>query len=125
VKDSRAYLAQILDCIARVESYVVDGEEAFFSSSLIQDAVVRNLEIIGEAAGRVPEDYRRGTPEIPWRELIGFRNVLIHQSVVGDHPEGIDAGLVWEAVVTDLPRIKSSVAKLIPSTGGLEDKLSK
>jgi len=57
VKDPRVYLAHILECIARIESYVAKGKDSFFAESLIQDAVIRNFEIIGEAAKRMPDAY--------------------------------------------------------------------
>lgn len=75
-RDPRVYLAQILECAERVIKYVAGGKEAFLTEQLIQDAVIRNFEIIGEAAKRVPEEYRQLHPEIPWRGLAAFRNVL-------------------------------------------------
>jgi uncharacterized protein with HEPN domain len=66
-KDPRVYLAHILECIDRIERYTRGGREAFFREALIQDAVIRNMEIIGEAAKRVDDDYRMAHPQIPWR----------------------------------------------------------
>ena len=65
MKDTRVYLAHILECIGRIESYVAKGKEAFFAEPLIQDAVIRNFEVIGEAAKRVPDAYRLSNPTIP------------------------------------------------------------
>lgn len=78
-KDPRVYLAQILERIERIREYTVEGKEAFFADPRTQDAVIRNFEVIGEAAKRIPEEYRAQHPAIPWRELSGFRDVLIHQ----------------------------------------------
>jgi uncharacterized protein with HEPN domain len=77
-KDPRVYLAHIVECAGRIRRYIAPGEEAFQRESMIQDAVIRNFEVIGEAIKRLPEDYRNGHPEIPWRLMAGFRDVLIH-----------------------------------------------
>jgi len=78
-KDPRVYLAQILERIERIHHFTEGGEEAFIRDPLIQDAVIRNLEVIGEAAKRVPDEFRRAHPSIPWKGLTGLRDVLIHQ----------------------------------------------
>lgn len=70
-KDPRVYLAQILERIDRIIQYTAEGKEAFFADPLIQDAVIRNFEIIGEAAKRIPEEYRKKHSSIPWRGLSG------------------------------------------------------
>jgi uncharacterized protein with HEPN domain len=72
-KDPRVYLAQILERIDRILEYTVEGKEAFFNDDRTQDAVIRNFEVIGEAAKRIPEEYRKDQRAIPWRELAGFR----------------------------------------------------
>ncbi len=76
-KDSRVYLAQVLERIDRILGYTTDGKAAFFADTRTQDAVIRNFEVIGEAAKRIPDKYRKNHPSIPWRELAGFRDVLI------------------------------------------------
>lgn len=76
-KDPRVYLAHILERIDRVREYTIQGREAFFSDLRTQDAVIRNFEVIGEAAKRIMEDYRKAHPAIPWREPSGFRDILI------------------------------------------------
>jgi uncharacterized protein with HEPN domain len=77
-KDPRICLVQILESIERITAYTKAGKESFFSDPIIQDAVIRNLEVIGEAAKRIPEEYRASLPAIPWRGIAGLRDVLIH-----------------------------------------------
>ncbi|MGH7773980.1 MAG: HepT-like ribonuclease domain-containing protein [Candidatus Binatia bacterium] len=89
-KDSRVYLAHILECAQKIERYTRGGEKQFHNDTMLQDAVIRNFEIIGEAAKRVPETYRRRHSEIPWRLMTGFRDVLIHAY------EGVDLKRVWQ-----------------------------
>jgi uncharacterized protein with HEPN domain len=88
-KDPRVYLAQILERIERILQYTAGGKEAFFADLLIQDAVIRNFEVIGEAAKRIPETYREKHPSIPWQGLAAFRDVLIHQYA------GVSIAEVW------------------------------
>jgi len=75
-KDPRVYLVQILERIDRILGYTSEGKEAFFADPRTQDAVIRNFEVIGEAAKRIPEEYRKEQPAIPSRALAGFRDVL-------------------------------------------------
>lgn len=117
-KDPRVYLAQILECIQQISSYTVGGKKAFFGDRKTQDAVIRKFEIIGEAAKRVPEEYKRAHPEIPWRGLSAFRDVLIHQY------EGVDLSEVWRIVENEMSRLKSAVEPLIPSLEKLEAELA-
>ena len=77
-KDPRVYLAHILECARKIARYTKGGEKKFLSDTMLQDAVIRNFEIIGEAAKRVPEPYRKTHSQIPWRLMAGFRDVLIH-----------------------------------------------
>ena len=88
-KDPRVYLAHILECVEKIERYTGGGREEYMREPLIQDAVIRNLEIIGEAAKRVDETYRKNHPLIPWRSMAALRDVLIHRY------EGVDLGKVW------------------------------
>lgn len=117
-KDIRVYLAQIAERIDRIETYVAGGRETFFSEPMIQDAVIRNFEVIGEAAKRVSDDYRMSHPEIPWRSLAALRDVLIHQY------EGVSLDQVWQIVANDLPGLKHSIASILPPLDELERELS-
>jgi uncharacterized protein with HEPN domain len=118
-KDSRVYLAHILECAQKIERYTEAGEKEFYSDTMLQDAVIRNFEIIGEAAKRVPEAYRKAHSQIPWRLMTGFRDVLIHAY------EGIDLKRVWRIVRHDLPVVKEAIEKILPPLEELEKELAK
>lgn len=118
MKDPRVYLAQILECFQRIASYTAGGREAFFTERLIQDAVIRNFEIIGEAAKRVPEGYRQAHPEIPWRGLGALRDVLIHQY------EGVDLGKVWRIIDDDLPGLRAAISGMLPPLDQIEREIA-
>ena len=118
MKDPRVYIAHILECIGRIESYVANGKDSFFAESLIQDAVIRNFEVIGEAAKRIPEAYRQANPCIPWRSLAAFRDVLIHQY------EGVNPLRVWQIIESDLPGLKAAIASLLPPLDQLEKEIA-
>jgi uncharacterized protein with HEPN domain len=89
-------------------------EEQFLNDEMVQDAVIRNFEIIGEAAKRVPTGYRRAHAEVPWRLMAGFRDVLIHAY------EGVDLDRVWHIAQEDLPKVKEAIDKILPSLDELE-----
>ena len=76
--DERLYLLHVRDAIDRIRSYTHQGKDAFLTSSLLQDAVIRNLEIIGEAAKRISPSTKTQAAEIPWQLVVGMRDVLIH-----------------------------------------------
>ncbi len=117
-KDPRVYLAQILECIERISKYTSDGKKVFLADQLTQDAVIRNFEIIGEAAKRVPEDYKQSHPKIPWRGLTAFRDVLIHQY------EGVDLQEVWKVIEKELPSLKAAITRVLPPLDQLEKELA-
>ncbi len=117
-KDPRVYLAHILECIERVERFTADGKDRFLRDAMVQDAVLRNFEVIGEAAKRLRDDYRTAHPGIPWRALAGLRDVLIHQY------EGVDLSRVWTIVEDDLPGLKRAISALLPPLDELERELA-
>lgn len=98
-----ARLADILERIDRIVRATSEGREAFFSSEVIQDAVIRNLEVIGEAAKRVTPATRRRLPEVPWRDMARFRDLAIHLygKVLADE--------VWVIVAKDLLPIRRAI----------------
>ncbi len=104
MKTDQSYLNDILECINRVLEYV--GEltfEKFTEAVQIQDAVLRRLEIIGEAANRLSPEFKAHHPEIPWRTIVDLRNVLIHQYM------GVKLDRVWEVIQERLPELRRVV----------------
>jgi uncharacterized protein with HEPN domain len=100
-------LLHIRDAIDRIRTYTASGREAFFAETLVQDAVMRNLEVVGEAAKRVSDETRSQAPALPWREMAGLRDKLIHDYF------GVDLALVWHVVVDELPAIHAQLDKLL------------
>ena len=80
MKEEQVYLHHILDAIDQIAQYAGGNRQTFFASRMIQDAVVRNLEIIGEAVKNLPEEFRNQHPEILWTRIAGLRDVLIHKN---------------------------------------------
>lgn len=111
MKDDRVYLLHIRDAITLIESYTSSGRDAFFADPMIRDAVLHNLQIIGEAVKNLSESLRTNHPAVPWRRIAGLRDVLVHQYF------GVSATLVWQIVETNLPQLKRQVDDLL--SGGL------
>lgn len=100
MRDDRERLLDIQEAIGRIEKYSVQGKEAFENEDLIQNWIVHHLQIIGEAAARLSENFRKNHPDIPWTEIIGMRNILVHDYF------GIDTEIVWSVVEKDIPTLK-------------------
>lgn len=103
----RLYLESIRDCLERIAEYTASGESSFMASRLIQDGVIRNLEVIGEATKNLGPELRAASPEIPWRQIAGMRDVLIHDYLK------VNLARVWRTVVIDLPPLQEAVLRLL------------
>lgn len=107
-KESSVFLRHILESIGAIEEYTKDlSEEAFLESSEKQDAVIRRLEIIGEAVKNLPEDFKKKHPNVAWNKAMGTRNILIH------HYFGVDLEIVWDTVTKSLPEFKRQIESLV------------
>jgi uncharacterized protein with HEPN domain len=99
-KDDTVYVEHMLSCIDKILEYIGNDKEAFYQSTLVQDAVLRNLQTMAESSQRMSDDLKAQFPMIPWREISGFRNILAHDYL------GIDCDAVWSVVEQDLPELK-------------------
>lgn len=107
----RVLLAHMLDCLGRIHEYT-NGERARFDASrLVQDAVIRNLQTLTESSQRLSSEIKATEPQIPWRELAGFRNVIVHGYL------GVDLPAVWLVVEQDLPALTAALSRMIARAG--------
>ena len=107
MKDDRPYLADILQALHRVEEVRRRGAQAFRDDCVLQDAAIRNFEIVGEAVKRVSPALQAAHPEIPWADLAGFRDVLIHQYF------RVDLEIVWALMERRVAQLHEAVARLV------------
>ena len=107
-ENDEVYLKHILDAIERIEEYCEGvSKSRFLKNKMAAAAVVRELEIIGEAANYVSKEFQAQFPGIQWRQLVGLRNLIVHQYF------GIDYRTVWEIIQDDLPVLKKQIENLI------------
>jgi len=107
-RDYRVYLRDILDAIVKIERYVASSSfEEFVKNELVVDAVVRNLEIIGEAVKRLPKNVTTEHNDIDWRRMAGLRDILIHEYF------GVDSEILWDIIKNKLPELKEKVCQIL------------
>jgi uncharacterized protein with HEPN domain len=103
-KNAKIFLTHILDSVNLVEEYLKGkGKLDFLNSIQLQDSVIRRIEIIGEAIKNIPNDIKENYSQIPWKEITGMRDILIHQYF------GVDLDLTWQVIDKDLPRLKRQI----------------
>lgn len=108
------YLEHIKESIDKIQSYTRNlSEETFQESTLIQDAVVRQFEIIGEATKKLSDDIKQQYPEVPWKDMAGMRDVLIHDYI------NVEIDIVWKTVVDYLPSMLEKIKEIIEDTNPL------
>lgn len=118
-REWRLYVADMKACCARVAEYTAGlSREDFESKRIVYDATLRNLELLGEAARHVPEKARKLAPDIPWRRIVGVRNVLIHGYL------GIDNDVVWDIVRNEVGKLVLALGKLEAASPGSNPSLS-
>jgi uncharacterized protein with HEPN domain len=106
-RDERLYLTDIKDAIDRILSYTSAGRERFFADPMAQDAVVRNIEIMGEAIRGVSDAIKKAHPEVPWRDVSDMRNKVIHDYF------RVDLEVVWDVVERDLLPLRRQIEEFL------------
>jgi uncharacterized protein with HEPN domain len=110
------YLHDILDHAEKAQQFTAGVDfDAFCANAEKTMAVVRALEVVGEAAKHVPESVRQRYPEVPWRNIVGMRDVLIH------HYFGVDLEVVWKTVHRDLPALRMAVERILTDLEAAEE----
>lgn len=106
-------LAHMRDCMDRIREYTNAERTRFDASRMIQDAVIRNLQTLAESSQRLSSEIKDTEPQLPWRELAGFRNVIVHGYL------GVDLGAIWLVVEQDLPALSEAVNRMTNELGPL------
>lgn len=111
-RDPKLFIQDMIEAIEKIERYTSSMEtlEDFVENEIVVDAVLRNLEIIGEAAKYIPEDLRSKYSEIPWKRVVGLRNVVIHSYFA------VDLEVIWVIVKKQLPQLKEILLKMMRET---------
>jgi uncharacterized protein with HEPN domain len=107
MKDNRLYLIHIQECLTRIELYTVEGKDAFLTDIKTQDAVLRNLQTLAESTQRLSDELKAAHPDIDWRRISGFRNVLVHDYL------SVNLIRVWEIIERNLPELKSKILLIL------------
>ena len=107
MKDDRLYLGHTLEAVERILLYGQDGEERFRTGVRTQDAIVRNLQVLGGAAKKVSAETRDAHPEIPWKDIAGTRDRVVHDYF------GVSLAIVWDVVVNHIPPLQEKVRQAL------------
>ncbi len=107
MRDQRERLLDIMEAVERIERQAERGRKPFERDELIQVWIVHHLQIIGEAAAKLGSDFHSKYPQLPWKEIVAMRNVLVHDYF------GVDTDEVWRVVERDLPVLKREVQRLL------------
>ncbi len=107
-KDDSVYLRHILDAVRRISEYTKDATyESFAASHLIQDGVIRQIEIIGEASKSLSQTFREKNSHIPWKAIVGMRDKMIHDYL------GVNIESVWKTAKEDIPMLEKEIRKIL------------
>lgn len=103
----KLYLDDILKCIKKIEKYTKGiSYEKFIKNALLIDAIIRNLEVIGEATKKIPHETKKHHNEVEWKKIAGLRDILIHEYF------GVNLKIIWDVVVNKIPEFKKSIQKI-------------
>jgi uncharacterized protein with HEPN domain len=106
-KDPKVHITFILECIELIQKYIKSiTYKKFLSSSQMQDAVIRRIELIGEAVRNIPNEVKEKHPEIQWNRISGMRNLLIHDYL------GIDLKITWRVAIKEIPDLKKKILEI-------------
>jgi uncharacterized protein with HEPN domain len=110
-RDDSVYLRHIVDAILQIEQYLLGMSiDVYTDNRMLQDAVVRQLEIVGEASGNLSKEFCNQHPEVPWGQIVAMRNRIAHDYI------NVDMEIVWDVVQQDLPPLKSRIAAILKPT---------
>ncbi len=116
-KDPFVFIEHIFQSINDIENFSKNLEKnEFMKNKLKQNAIIRSLEVIGEAIKNIPDSFRENYPAIPWKDMAGMRDKLVH------HYFGVDLGLVWKVLEEDIPFLKEEILKIRKDTKKSEEK---
>ena len=106
MKDDCLYLEHIIDCIYRIYDYTENDQFVFMNSPMVQDAVIRNLQTLSESTQKLSDKLKQQHPEINWRAISGFRNILVHNYL------GLDLQQIWDVIENRLPQLRDSLENI-------------
>ena len=107
IKDDLAYIDHILDCIRKINEFSKGlSLKEFKTNELVQDAIFRNIEIIGEASKKISENTKQTWYTIPWKEIAGMQDKLIHDYL------GVDVTVVWNTIHQDIPMLEKLITEI-------------
>jgi len=107
IKSDLAYVDHILDCIRKINEYSKGlSLKEFKKNELVQDAIIRNIEIIGEASKKITPETKQTYYNVPWKEIAGMRDKLIHDYL------GVDVGVVWKTIKEDIPALEKLIREI-------------
>ena len=109
MKDDGLLLIHIRECISRIERYAAAGAHSFLTDTLVQDAVLRNLQTLAESATRLSPALKATQPRVDWRGIAGLRNVVTHDYL------GLQLDWIWQTLIEDLPPLKKAVEEMLTS----------
>ncbi len=116
MKDDRLYLIHIAECLSRVQQYTATGKQVFLKETLVQDAVIRNLQILSESTQRLSSELKTKYGDVDWRGMAAFRNLLVHNYF------GINLERVWQIIEQGVPTLQLKINAILAELGSAGGK---